>query len=164
MAVFLQHTDNKTVQQRLLCLPVAATAEPATPPGPGCEKPFMMIHDLGNTFGKANSFNRAAISGVNLANWSSVPIWKDAKQCVGNLSKSFTGNLSNPRITEEGRKFLADLLVQLTDAQLHDLFTVARFAQGPARMRAPAGQDTVAAWVAAFKHKRDEIVQAHCPS
>jgi hypothetical protein len=162
LAVFLQHTDNKKVQQRLLCLPVAAAADPAPP----CERPFMMIHDLGNTFGKANRLNRAAVGGVNLANWSTTPIWKDARQCVGNLSKSFTGNLSNPRITEEGRKFLADLLVQLTDAQLHDLFTVAHFARGPARMRAPTGsaEDTVAAWVAAFKHKRDEIVQAHCPS
>ena len=160
MAVFLQHSDNKTVQQRLLCLPVAATTDPPPP----CEKPFMMIHDVGNTFGKANRLNRASVSGVHLENWSATPIWKDAKQCVGDLSKSFTGNLSNPKITEDGRKFLADLLVQLTDAQLHDLFTVARFAQGPERMRAPAGQDTVAAWVAAFKHKRDEIVQAHCPS
>ncbi len=170
LAVFLQHTDNKTVQQRLLCLPVGATADPAPVPASGaaaaavCEKPFMLIHDLGNTFGKANRLNRASISGVNLENWSRTPIWKDAKQCVGNLSKSFTGNLSNPKITEEGRQFLADLLVQLTDAQLHDLFTVARFAQGPVRMRAPAGQDTVAAWVEAFKRKRAEIVQAHCPS
>jgi hypothetical protein len=161
LAVFLQHTDNKTVQQRLLCLPVPATADPAP-----CEKPFMMIHDVGNTFGRANRLNRAPVSGVNLANWSTTPIWKDARQCVGNLSKSFTGNLSDPRITEEGRKFLADLLVQLTDAQLHDLFTVAHFAQGPPRMRVAKGsaEDTVAAWVEAFKHKRAEIVQAHCPS
>lgn len=162
MAVFLQHSDNKTVQQRLLCRP---TGGPAAAPG-ACEQPFMMIHDLGHAFGKANKFNRPAISGVHLANWSETPVWKDAKQCVGNLSKSFTGNLSNPRISEEGRKFLADLLVQLTDAQLRDLFTVARFADGPLRMRAPAGtpEATVAAWVDVFKRKRDEIVRAHCPS
>jgi hypothetical protein len=176
MAVFLQHSDNKTVQQRLLCRPAAApattsdTAAPDTPappaaaPGP-CGQPFMMIHDLGHAFGKANKFNRPGISGVHLANWSETPVWKDAKQCVGNLSKSFTGNLSNPRISEEGRKFLADLLLQLTDAQLHDLFTVARFADGPLRMRAPGGtpEATVAAWVDAFKRKRDDIVRAHCP-
>jgi hypothetical protein len=125
-----------------------------------------MIHDLGNAFGKANRLNRASISGVHLENWSNTPVWKDAAQCVGNLSKSFTGNLSNPRITEEGRKFLADLLDQLTDAQLQDLFTVAHFAQGPERMRKPGGtaEDTVAAWVEVFKRKRTEVVQAHCPS
>jgi hypothetical protein len=125
----------------------------------------MLVHDLGNTFGEANKFNRASISGVHLAKWSSTPVWKNAGQCIGNLSKSFTGNLDNPRISEEGRKFLADLLVQLTDAQLHDLFTVAHFAQGPERMRVEKGtaDDTVTAWVNAFKKKRDEIVQARCP-
>ena len=138
------------------------TTSPATA---FCEKPFMMIHDLGNTFGKANKFNRASISGANLANWSETPIWKDAAQCVGNLSKSLTGNLSNPPISEEGRKFLADLLLKLTDAQLTDLFTVANFAQGPERMRATGSAgDTVALWVKVFKQKREEIVQAHCPS
>ena len=160
LAVFLQHSDNKSEQQRLLCLPVA-------PPGAlgPCERPFMLVHDLGNTFGRANRMNRRTVSGVHLANWSETPIWKDAGQCIGNLSKSFTGNLSNPRIAEEGRKFLADLLVRLTDAQLRDLFTVAHFAQGPARMRAATGtaDDTVTAWVDAFKKKRAEIVQAHCP-
>jgi hypothetical protein len=172
MAVFLQHTDNKTEQQRLVCLPVASVA-PVSAPAPAttaaaaadCEMPFMMIHDVGNTFGKANKFNRASISGANLENWSTTPIWKDKAQCVGNLSKSFTGNLSNPRISEEGRKFLADLLLHLTDAQLTDLFTIANFAQGPARMRATGSAgDTVALWVKVFKQKRDEIVQAHCPS
>ena len=172
MAVFLQHTDNKAEQQRLLCLPGAPAPADAGAPGTTttatsapCERPFMLVHDLGNTFGEANKFNRASISGVNLAKWSSAPIWKDAGQCVGNLSKSFTGNLSNPRISEEGRKFLADLLVQLSDQQLRDLFTVAHFAQGPERMRVEKGtaDDTVTAWVNAFKKKRDEIVQAHCP-
>jgi hypothetical protein len=191
MAVFLQHTDNKTEQQRLMCLPTAASpattgattttttstaatttapAGPAAPPAAAqpaqCEMPFMLIHDVGNAFGKANKFNRAPISGVNLANWTEMSIWKDAAQCEGNLSKSFTGNLSNPRISEAGRKFLADLLLKLTDAQLHDLFTVAHFAQGPERMRVASGtaEDTVAAWIKVFKHKRDEIVNAHCPS
>jgi hypothetical protein len=168
MAVFLQHTDTKTEQQRLTCLPVATATPPSTAPvsaAAACEKPFMMIHDLGNTFGKANKFNRASISGANLANWSTTRIWKEADQCVGNLSKSFTGNLSDPRISEEGRKFLADLLVQLSDAQIIDLFTVAHFAEGPTRMRASGtAGDTVALWVQVFKQKRDEIVQAHCPS
>jgi hypothetical protein len=168
LAVFLQHSDNKTVQQRLLCRPTAAPAgEPASAATKGaCEQPFMMIHDLGHAFGKANKFNRPSVSGVHLANWSETPVWKDAGQCIGNLSKSFTGNLSNPRISEEGRKFLADLLVQLTDAQLRDLFTTARFADGPLRMRAPKGtpEDTVAAWIETFRRKREEIVRAHCPS
>jgi hypothetical protein len=73
-----------------------------------------------------------------------------------------TSTLRNPVISEPGRRFLADLLVQLTDKQLTDLFTVARM---PARARAadqPEG-DSVGEWIAAFKAKRDEIVNHRCP-
>ncbi len=58
-------------------------------------------------------------------------------------------------ISEAGRKFLADLLVQLTDAQLHDLFDVARFGE---RSNVP-----IDAWVDVFKKKRQEIVSVTCP-
>ena len=94
--------------------------------------------------------------------WSSSPIWKDGKDCVGHMSKSMTGTLGDPKISEAGRQFLADLLVQLTDQQLHDLFDVARVDQ---RSRRPDSTDPPASieeWVAAFKHKRDEIVTNHC--
>jgi hypothetical protein len=47
------------------------------------------------------------------------------------------------------------LLARLTDAQLHDLFTVARFTT-----RDPSA--TVDQWVAAFKRKREEIAARHC--
>jgi len=156
LAVFLQHTDNKPEQQRLVCL--GRTTAP-----PSCDRPLLMIHDVGQTFGEANLMNRSTVGSVNLALWSAAPIWKDQAQCVGNLSRSLTGNLYNPRISEEGRKVLADLLVQLTDAQLHDLFDVAHFADGPARTRAPDGKKTLDAWVDAFKRKREDIVRAHCP-
>jgi len=49
------------------------------------------------------------------------------------------------------------LLGQLSDTQIHDLFEVARFAR-----RDPA--TTVDDWVAAFKHKRDEIMTRSCTS
>jgi hypothetical protein len=159
LAVFIQHTDNKTEQQRLLCTGKSTPTDPEP-----CDKSFMMVHDVGQTWGKANTFNHGTISSVNWQNWSTVPVWKDERQCIGHLSKSFTGSLGDPRISEAGRKFLADLLIQLTDAQLHDLFTVAHFAQGPLRMHGPAGKDTVEAWVEVFKKRRDEIVRVHCPS
>ena len=37
-----------------------------------------------------------------------------------------TGTLDKPVISEAGRAFLAGLLAQLSDAQLHDLFDVSR--------------------------------------
>src|SRR5262249_49503056 len=100
--------------------------------------------------------------GVNLNEWAATPIWKDPEACVGNLRPSITGTLGNPGISEAGRQFLADLLGQLTDSQLHDLFDVAGVGRHAASSRSAqhsSGED----WVAAFKHKRDEIASHHCP-
>jgi hypothetical protein len=158
LAVFLQHTDNKQENERLLCQPKERENDGT------CDEPFMMLHDVGLTFGQANTFNRTSVGSVNFSQWSKTPIWKDAAACVGQLSKSATGTLGNPMISEAGRQFLADLLVQLTDRQLHDLFEVARVdhrSQRPDSAEPPA---TVDEWVAAFKQKRDEIVGHHCKS
>jgi hypothetical protein len=157
-AVFLQHTDNKAENERLLCLPGGEKHSD------GCEKPFMMMHDVGLTFGHANFINRTSTGSVNFEEWSTTPIWRDAKKCVGHMSQSITGTLGDPKISEAGRQFLADLLVQLTDQQLKDLFEVSRI---DSRSRKPGSTKpaaTVDEWVTAFKHKRDEIVTSHCPS
>jgi hypothetical protein len=71
----------------------------------------------------------------------------------------------NPQISEAGRAFLAGLLVQLSDAQLRDLFEVARVTR---RSTDPAHDPdgpraTVDEWVKAFKSKRAQIVDHHCP-
>jgi hypothetical protein len=145
LAVFVQHTDTKSPNQSLLCLDAA------------CDRPFMVAHDLGNTFGHADIYNRDGPASVNFRNWSREPIWrgKDKRTCIGNLPRSMTGTLGDPHISEEGRKFLADLLVQLSDTQLRDLFEVARFAA-----REP--DRSVDDWVSVFKRKRDEIVNTTC--
>src|SRR5687768_2212144 len=160
MAVFLQHSDTKPAQQRLICL----GGDKGLPAGAPCEKPCVLIQDVGVTFGKASMFNGNTPSSLNLAGWSSTPVWKSATgPCVGNLSKSFTGTLGEPVISEAGRKFLAGLLQQLTDAQIHDLFEVSRVTL---RLREPgkaqSGFPTVDEWVAVFKQKRDEIVNRTC--
>jgi hypothetical protein len=86
----------------------------------------MMMHDVGLTFGHANFANRMSIGSVNFDEWSTTPIWRNAKACVGHMSQSHAGTFGNPKDSEAGRQFLADLLVQLTDRQLRDLFDVAR--------------------------------------
>jgi hypothetical protein len=159
IAVLMQHSDNKPVQERLLCLPGGRTETGV------CDKPFMMMHDVGLTFGHADFFNRNATAGLNFVAWSTTPIWRDASTCEAHMSRSLTGTLGNPRIREGGRQFLADLLVQLSDQQLHQLFAVAhvdRRSQDPDRTGQPPA--AVDEWVAAFKLKRAEIVNAHCPS
>jgi hypothetical protein len=153
LAVLIQHSDNKAEQQRLICRSAAHSSGELA----GCDDPFLAIHDLGQTFGRANRFNRSGIGSVNLSLWSTTSIWKNRVRCVANLGASATGTLADPVISEPGRRFLANLLAQLTDAQLRDLFLAARFADKP------HGGGPVEAWVAAFKQKRDEITSASCP-
>jgi hypothetical protein len=159
LAVLVKHTDSKAQQQRLMCLPGFEDAARGT-----CGRPLMMINDLGVTFGKPNLANGNPKGSLNFENWKSSRVWKDPDECVANLKKSFTGSLNNPRISEAGRKFLADLLVQLSDDQIRDLFEVARVE----RRQPKPGQDwpqpaPVARWVEEFKRKRAEIVNATCP-
>ena len=154
----MQHSDSKPEQQRIVCQSKAKWPDPKT-----CTNPFLMISDVGLTFGRATLSNANEISGVNLTAWRETPVWKDDKQCVGNLPKSFSGTLGEPVIGETGRKFLADLLMQLSDRQLHDLFEAARVRL---RLRSPGKVDsgfaTEADWVEAFKAKRQEIVERRC--
>jgi len=160
LAAFVQHTDNKAANQRLLC-----------PKGDeigrtGCRGPVLMINDLGLTFGHAGLLNRNTDS-VSLATWIEVPVWKDPSRCVAELKGSFTGSLSNPTISEAGRAFLAGLLVQLTDAQLRDLFETARVKRRSSDPSSDPEKDgppgRVAEWVEAFKGKRAQIVDHSCP-
>jgi hypothetical protein len=127
-----------------------------------CAKPFMMINDVGLTFGQANRFNTNARGSVNLSGWSKVRVWRDSDRCVGNLPKSFTGTLENPVISEDGRQFLASRLSLLSDKQLHDLFTAARVERRKDNIE--GHQVTADDWVRAFKEKRDAIVNQHCPA
>ena len=164
LAVMLQHGDNKPQQQRLVCL------DPGPAPADGldravCAKPFMLINDLGLTFGRADFINRNSEAGLNFSRWAPTPVWKGETGCVGNLSKTLTGSLGDPVISEAGREFLAGLLAQLTDAQLHALFETARVTLRPsAPEREVSAGTTVEEWVAAFKQKRLEINARRCPA
>jgi hypothetical protein len=160
LAAFVQHTDNKASNQRLLC---PAGKEVGRT---GCRSPVLMVSDLGLTFGHAGLLNRNEDS-VSLSTWAQLPMWKDPARCVARLKGSFTGSLSDPTISEGGRAFLARLLVQLTDAQIRDLFEVARVTRrshdpgsDPVEDGAPARVDQ---WVTAFKAKRAQIVDRRCP-
>jgi len=157
MAVILQHTDTKREQQRIVCL------DPRDRKSSGpCRHPFMFINDLGETFGQAGWLNLNSAASVNLKAWEQAPVWKQSERCVGNLPQSWSGTLSDPPITEEGRAFLASLLTQLTDRQMHDLFEVARFPLRTFDGKTGEQQGDVDAWVRALKRKIDQVVQRSC--
>jgi hypothetical protein len=158
LAVFMQHTDNKAVQQRLHCLPGGSSDEGL------CTKPFLFLHDVGLTFGRANYLNHTSSGSVNFDGWISVPIWRDKANCIGHLAKSSTATLGDPKISEPGRAFLAGLLDQLTSRQIYDLFEVAHVER---RSRKPGSSEPAASageWAAAFNAKRKEIDSTRCPA
>lgn len=158
LAVFMQHSDSKPQQQRIVCQSKAKWPDPST-----CANPMLMISDVGLTFGQATRSNANDATGVNLDAWKRTGVWKDETGCVGNLPKSFTGTLAEPVISEAGRQFLATLLMQLSDRQLFDLFEAGRV---HLRLRSPgkvnSGYATDADWVDAFKAKRQQIVERRC--
>ena len=140
LAAMLQHTDSKPVNQRLVMLPGG--------------RPFMLVQDLGLTFGRANIMNRDRVGSVDFDGWAHTPVWAPGPGCVANIERSFTGTLDHPRIGEPGRALLARLLGELSREQIEDLFDVARFAERSHR--------AVTDWADAFVHKRQEIAGRSC--
>ncbi|PYQ51031.1 MAG: hypothetical protein DMF78_14235 [Acidobacteria bacterium] len=147
MAVFLNDWDSKPSNQRLVCLPGGEL--PA-----GCSLPFAILQDVGETFGPR---------GVDLDGWRRTPVWADAGTCrVSMKDLPYQGaTFGEARITEAGRRLLADELRQLSPAQVRALFVAARFADYARQSR--AGRD-VDNWVAAFEDRVRQIAdRVPCP-
>jgi len=140
LSVFLAHWDNKSENQRLVCL-----SEKDWPEGGTCGAPLAMLQDIGGAFGPRK---------VDLEGWKKAPIWDDRAQCVTSMTTMpYEGATFRPvRITEHGRRHLAGLLETLSDPQLTDLFTGARFDQATGLLSTGTSA-TIPEWVAAFKDK-----------
>jgi hypothetical protein len=161
LAAFIQHSDNKREQQSLLCLPggVERTADGQET----CTRPFLVTTDLGTTFARAGLRNS---NKFELHHWSEVPVWKDPRRCIAKLKRSLTGTISDPAVSEAGRAFLAERLMQLSRAQIRDLFVAARADRAGDQVRSPGGgwrAATADDWTEAFLRRRAEIVEHRCP-
>jgi hypothetical protein len=91
-------------------------------------------------------------------------VWEDKKACRAHLVAR--ASPSHPVVSEAGRRFLAERLSRLRDAQLRDLFAAARIERLGETMLGSDGRArlvTVDDWVAAFKRKRQELVDQRCP-
>jgi hypothetical protein len=176
LAVFMQHSDNKPPQQRLTCHDPQVDSK-TQPPSATCDKSVMLVQDVGATFGGGGWFTSNSSAKMNLKEWSNKKLWNSAgtegapKPCQGALRKSLaaTNGLNNPNISEEGRRFDADLMCQLSDRQIEDLFKIARVAEQPQYHNKDGsfkpGVDeasVVKQWVEAFKQKREDLAKARC--
>ena len=176
LAAFIQHSDNKPPQQRLACHKVVID-DKTNPPTVTCDKSVMVVQDVGATFGGGGLFTSNSSAKMNLKVWSDKKLWSSVgtdgvpKQCQASLSKSLTATdgLKDPKISEEGRRFDAGLMCQLSDKQVEDLFKVARVAQMPQYHNKDGsfkpGVDeasVVKQWVDAFKQKREDLAKGRC--
>ena len=103
LAVLLSHWDNKSENQRLVCL-----SEKDWPDGGKCSRPFAMLQDVGSAWGPRK---------VDLPEWEKAPIWSDRASCTTSMDAlPYHGATFKPvKITEAGRKHLGGLLSQLSD-------------------------------------------------
>jgi hypothetical protein len=155
LAAFVQHVDSKPANQALVCAGEAVGHDRQG--NATCSRPYLIVKDLGSSFAAAG---KITFPKMKLESWRDVKVWKDEKSCQANLTSSFVGTLEHPRISESGRRFLAERLTLLTDAQLLDLFTAARVER---RQDTVNGRPVTAAdWVLVFKAKRDQIVNHRC--
>ena len=178
MAAFISHSDNKPPQQRLVCddVNVDTTSHPAKTT---CTKSEMVVQDVGATFGSGGLFTNNNTAKINLHEWTGKPVWKkvgaigqsNPPQCQAVLHKSLTAKdgLDNPTISEEGRRFTAGLMCQLSDQQITDLFKLSRVAEmpefhnGDGSFKQGLSEDSIIQeWVTVFKQKREDIAKGRC--
>ncbi len=101
---------------------------------------------------------------MDLEEWEHAAIWDDRSQCTVSLRHlPYDGaTFGQARITEAGRRHLGNLLAQLTDQQLTDLFTGARFDKKHGLF---SGAHPVSEWVRVFKKKAAQITEGPaCPA
>lgn len=148
VAMMLAHWDNKSENQRLICLPGGVRTDGT------CATPFALIQDVGASFGPIK---------LDLHNWRTATVWADARRCTVSMKHLPWGGGTFPdsRISEEGRLFFLRLVEQLSEAQLDALFAssgVTGHDQIAADARDPR------AWTNAFMAKVQAIREAGpCP-
>ena len=150
LAVFLAHWDNKAENQRLVCLD-----GPQPPSAQACERPLLMIQDVGATFGPTKA---------NLAEWAGRPVWSDRPGCrVSMRALPWQGaTFPDATISEDGRRQLARQLAAIPDEDVRNLFADARF---PEFYSGTDDDKDLDEWTAAFRHRADQILHAGpCPS
>jgi hypothetical protein len=148
-AVLLAHWDNKSSNQRLVCLdpPSRETDRP-------CARALAMIQDLGATFGPRR---------VDLEHWMATPIWTDPERCTVSMRQLpyDGGTFPDAQISEAGRQLITRQLSALTGNQIVTLFSGARFREYNGGRGAAADPNV---WARVFLDKVRQMAQAGpCP-
>jgi hypothetical protein len=168
LSALIQHADNKAQQQRILCLD---ERENKSMEKSHCEKPVLMIQDLGFTFGSGWIFtgfdpaNKTRMIGsgttADLKGFKENPLWSDKEKCLTQINYFRpTGIPANKSISQEGVDFLVQKLEAFVanEKDLEDLFKASRVEEIKGQTA------TLSDWTGAFKEKVQELKTVRCPS
>ena len=154
LAALIQHTDTKPQQQRLVCLD---KVQGLTPQEDGsCAHPFMMINDLGKTFGQATVQQRRQEERRELR---SVVEHADVEGCEGVRRPAL--EVVSPARSSTRRSARPAASSSRTCCRSSPISSCAICSRSRGS-RSAIRRSTVDDWVGAFKQKRDEIANASC--
>lgn len=157
LASFIQHSDNKAANQRVICAPGAVNDQKQ------CTSSYLMMQDTGATFGGGGQIfgSTNSNSKARFDNWSEKDIWRDRRACKAALFSFF---YSDPVVSEDGRQLLGKILAKITDEQLRDIFTASRIVERGETIKVDGVRRAVMVedWVSLFKAKRAELASQPC--
>jgi hypothetical protein len=151
LLAFVNHADNKSSNQRLMCLPDQmddATHE--------CRAPFAMVHDTGSFFGSGSQRIK-----VTMRSWASEPVFS-GPGCTVQVHSGWSGShFPAMKISEAGRQFLLEKLEAMVNSpnrnQVRNLFAGAHMDLDR--------NSTIEGWVDVFISKVKDIERAGpCPA
>lgn len=145
---FIDHGDTKTDNHKFACLKPEKNADGSRTCAPG--EAIFYVSDMGSTFGHSSSSEKKA----------TLEVWrkKDPIQVSGVGCTTTAKGVGDTKISEEGRKLLADGLQRLLEAEKRDQTITRVFAASRnAERDQPAAQ-----WAAEFERKARLIIDARC--
>ena len=144
---FIDHGDTKTDNHKFACLKSNRAGDKRV-----CEsgQAVFYVSDMGSTFG----YSKASESKARLKTWKK----KDPIKVNNGRCSTTAKSVGDTRISEDGRKLLADGLQRLLDAeQQHGTITRVFEASRNSERDRPAAE-----WTAEFQRKARMIIDARC--
>jgi hypothetical protein len=171
LATLMQHADSKASNQTLGCARGGAVT---TADGRRvCEESVIYIGDLGGAGGygwvpfRELSLKRlVSPSKVGWGEWEKVPVWSDPEECITNVNGMPNATLRNEKISEEGRRFLAERISLLSDDQWAALIELSRVELLENELETPDGRVRLVTSedrIEVLRRKLKQILDHRCP-
>jgi len=162
LMAFVHHADSKPDQQRLSC--EKGQSVKIKKGRRECSKAKFLVHDGGWSFGAGVELSTNSMRAkMNREFWLKYPVFRNKKTCKIGVKKLINSEFVNKEISEDGRKFLADLLEKLSRKQIKDIFKASRVDLRDSVIHGITPEESLNLWADAFETRRREITETTCP-